>query len=276
MNLDDLDIAVIVPCHNEELTVATVVHDLAEALPHATIYVYDNNSTDQTSALAAEAGAVVRFESRKGKGNVVRRAFADIEADVYMIIDGDDTYDASAAPVLIETLLSGPYDHVVGCRVDTQHDESSYRPGHELGNKMFNTVTTLAFGEPVSDMLSGYRAFSRRYIKSFPANSEEFEIETELTIHAVNLRVPRPRCRSGSRTDRKVRSPSSTRSATASRSSACSATCCCTNARCWCATCSASSRNSSGSPWASRSSSTSCGPGWSNASPPRSSPPRWW
>ncbi len=190
MNLDDLDIAVIVPCHNEELTVATVVHDLAEALPHATIYVYDNNSTDQTSALAAEAGAVVRFESRKGKGNVVRRAFADIEADVYMIIDGDDTYDASAAPVLIETLLSGPYDHVVGCRVDTQHDESSYRPGHELGNKMFNTVTTLAFGEPVSDMLSGYRAFSRRYIKSFPANSEEFEIETELTIHAVNLRVP--------------------------------------------------------------------------------------
>jgi glycosyltransferase involved in cell wall biosynthesis len=189
MNFDDLEIAAIVPCHNEELTVGTVVHDLRKALPTATVYVYDNNSTDRTAEVAAEAGAVVRAEPRKGKGNVVRRAFADIDADVYLLIDGDDTYDALAAPLLVETLLSGPYDHVVGCRVDTQ-EESSYRPGHAWGNRMFNRVTSLAFGEPVSDMLSGYRAFSRRYIKSFPANSEEFEIETELTIHAANLRVP--------------------------------------------------------------------------------------
>ena len=189
MRLDHLEIAAIVPCHDEELTVGTVVRDLHEALPHATIYVYDNNSSDHTAKVAEEAGAVVRFESRKGKGNVVRRAFADIEADVYLMIDGDDTYAAAAAPVLVETLLSGPYDHVLGCRVDTQ-DTSSYRPGHAWGNAMFNKVTSLAFGEPVTDMLSGYRAFSRRYVKSFPANSEEFEIETELTIHAANLRVP--------------------------------------------------------------------------------------
>ncbi|GAA4814340.1 glycosyltransferase [Nocardioides caeni] len=189
MNFDELEIAAIVPCHNEELTVAAVVRDLRAALPSATIYVYDNNSTDRTAEVAAEAGAVVRSETRKGKGNVVRRAFADIEADVYLMIDGDDTYDAAAAPQLVEKLVSGPYDHVVGCRVDTQ-EESSYRPGHAWGNKMFNRVTSMAFGEPVSDMLSGYRAFSRRYIKSFPANSEEFEIETELTIHAANLRVP--------------------------------------------------------------------------------------
>lgn len=189
MQLDHLSIAAIVPCHNEELTVATVVRDLRAALPGATVYVYDNNSTDQTAKVAEEAGAVVRTESRKGKGNVVRRAFADIEADVYLMIDGDDTYDASAAPLLVKTLLSGPYDHVLGCRVDTQ-DTSSYRPGHAWGNKMFNRVTSLAFGEPVTDMLSGYRVFSRRYIKSFPADSEEFEIETELTIHAANLRVP--------------------------------------------------------------------------------------
>lgn len=189
MQLDQLEIAAIVPCHNEELTVGTVVRDLRDALPRATIYVYDNNSTDRTAQVAAEAGAVVRTESRKGKGNVVRRAFADIEADVYLMIDGDDTYDASAAPLLVKTLLAGPYDHVLGCRVETQ-DTSSYRRGHAWGNQMFNRVTSMAFGEPVSDMLSGYRAFSRRFVKSFPANSEEFEIETELTIHAATLRVP--------------------------------------------------------------------------------------
>ncbi|WP_134766579.1 glycosyltransferase [Nocardioides sp. 1609] len=189
MTLEELRIAAIVPCHNEELTVATVVGDLRKALPTAEIYVYDNNSTDRTSEVAAEAGAIVRYEKRKGKGNVVRRAFADIEADVYLMIDGDDTYDASAAPRLIETLVSGPLDHVVGVRVDTNED-GSYRPGHAMGNKVFNSLTSKLFGEPVTDMLSGYRAFSRRYIKSFPANSQEFEIETELTIHAANLRVP--------------------------------------------------------------------------------------
>lgn len=189
MTLEEFRVAVIVPCHNEELTVGTVVTDLRKALPAAEIYVYDNNSTDETSRVAAEAGAIVRTERRKGKGNVVRRAFADIEADVYLMIDGDDTYDASAAPRLIETLVSGPLDHVVGVRVDTNED-GSYRPGHAMGNTAFNKVTTLMFGEQVSDMLSGYRAFSRRFVKSFPANSQEFEIETELTIHASNLRVP--------------------------------------------------------------------------------------
>ncbi|WP_370248121.1 glycosyltransferase [Nocardioides sp.] len=182
-------VAVIVPCHNEELTVATVVTDLRTALPDAEIYVYDNNSTDRTAELAAQAGAIVRHERRKGKGNVVRRAFADVEADVYLMIDGDDTYDAAAAPLLIETLLAGPLDHVVGVRVDSSED-GSYRPGHALGNKAFNRLTTVLFGEPVTDMLSGFRAFSRRYVRSFPANSEEFEIETELTIHAAALRVP--------------------------------------------------------------------------------------
>ncbi len=189
MGIDGLRVAAIVPCHNEELTVATVVADLKSAIPHADIYVYDNNSTDATARLAAEAGAIVRVESRRGKGNVVRRAFADIEADVYLMIDGDDTYDAAAAPLLIKTLVSGPLDHVVGVRVDTSED-GSYRPGHAWGNRVFNRLTSFLFGEPVTDMFSGYRAFSRRYIKSFPANSEEFEIETELTIHAANLRVP--------------------------------------------------------------------------------------
>lgn len=190
MTLDEYRTAVIVPCYNEELTIATVVGDLRAALPHAEIYVYDNNSSDRTSQVAAEAGAIVRTETRKGKGNVVRRAFADIEADVYLMIDGDDTYDASAAPRLIEALVSGPLDHVVGCRVDTDHEDGSYRPGHAAGNKAFNRLTSAMFGEQVSDMLSGYRAFSRRFVKSFPANSYEFEIETELTIHAANLRVP--------------------------------------------------------------------------------------
>ena len=188
MDNQSLRVAVIVPCHNEELTVGTVVADLRASVPHADIYVYDNNSTDLTSKVAAEAGAIVRTESRKGKGNVVRRAFADIDADVYLMIDGDDTYDASAAPLLIKTLVSGPLDHVVGVRVDTNED--GYRPGHELGNRIFNRMTSALFGEPVTDMFSGYRAFSRRYVKSFPANSEEFEIETELTIHAAALRVP--------------------------------------------------------------------------------------
>ena len=188
MTNDGLRVAVIVPCHNEELTVGTVVGDLKRAVPHAEVYVYDNNSTDHTAKVAAGAGAIVRTEPRKGKGNVVRRAFADIEADVYLMIDGDDTYDAAAAPLLIETLVSGPLDHVVGVRVDTNED--GYRPGHAFGNRLFNRLTSFLFGEPVTDMFSGYRAFSRRYIKSFPANSEEFEIETELTIHAANLRVP--------------------------------------------------------------------------------------
>lgn len=185
----DLEIAAIVPCYNEEVAIAKVVTDLKAAVEGITVYVYDNNSTDRTAEVAAEAGAIVRFEARKGKGNVVRRAFADIDADIYLMIDGDDTYDASAAPLMIETLLSGPYDHVLGCRTDDK-DDSAYRPGHAAGNKMFNNLVGRLFGETVTDMLSGYRVFSRRFVKSFPALSREFEIETELTVHAVNLRVP--------------------------------------------------------------------------------------
>lgn len=182
-------IAAIVPCYNEELTIRQVVEDLRASLPTATIYVYDNNSSDETSRVAAEAGAVVRLERRKGKGNVVRRAFADIDADVYLLIDGDDTYDASAAPEMVETLLAGPYDHILGCRKDDPAS-TAYRPGHAQGNRMFNSVVGRLFGERVTDMLSGYRVFSRRFVKSFPALSQGFEIETELTVHSMALRVP--------------------------------------------------------------------------------------
>lgn len=183
-----VSIAAIVPCHNEEAAVGAVVRDLQAAVPGMAIYVYDNRSTDDTVAVAQAAGAIVRREEVKGKGNVVRRAFADIEADVYLLIDGDDTYDASAAPRMIQTLLSGPYDHILGVRKQTT--ESAYRPGHSTGNKMFNMLVGRVFGTPVSDMLSGYRIFSRRFVKSFPAVSREFEIETELTVHSMSLRVP--------------------------------------------------------------------------------------
>lgn len=186
---EGLNIAAIVPCYNEEVAVPKVVRDLLAAVEGITVYVYDNNSSDRTAQVAAAAGAVVRTEPRKGKGNVVRRAFADIDADVYLLIDGDDTYDAAAAPLLIDSLLSGPYDHVLGVRTEDS-DESAYRPGHAAGNRMFNRLIGTLFGEPVSDMLSGYRVFSRRFVKSFPALSREFEIETELTVHAVNLRIP--------------------------------------------------------------------------------------
>ena len=185
-----LDVVAIVPCYNEEIAVAKVVTDLRAAVPGIVVYVYDNNSSDRTAEVAKAAGAIVRTEHRKGKGNVVRRAFADIDADVYLLIDGDDTYDAAAAPTLIETLLSGPYDHVLGTRTEAPTDASAYRPGHAAGNAAFNRLITALFGEPVTDMLSGYRVFLRRFVKSFPALSREFEIETELTVHAVNLRIP--------------------------------------------------------------------------------------
>lgn len=190
MDSSDLRIAAVVPCHNEEASVAKVVADLQAAVPGIVVYVYDNLSTDATSERAREAGAIVRRENVKGKGNVVRRAFADIEADIYLMIDGDDTYDASAAPLMIKTLLDGPYDHVLGVR---RQDESgtAYRAGHETGNKVLNGVVGKVFGENVEDMLSGYRVFSRRFVKSFPAVSREFEIETELTVHSLHLRVPR-------------------------------------------------------------------------------------
>jgi hypothetical protein len=181
-------LAAIVPCHNEEVAIGNVVRDLLTAVPDMTVYVYDNRSTDRTADVAREAGAIVRVETMKGKGNVVRRAFADIDADVYLLVDGDDTYDASAAPAMIRALLAGPYDHVLGIRAP--EEDGAYREGHERGNRILNRIVGGIFGSNVGDMLSGYRVFSRRFVKSFPAVSREFEIETELTVHCLALRVP--------------------------------------------------------------------------------------
>jgi glycosyltransferase involved in cell wall biosynthesis len=181
-------VAVIVPCYNEAAAVRKVVTEVRDSLPTAHIYVYDNNSTDDTAAIAAAAGATVRHVARRGKGNVIRRAFADIEAKVYLLIDGDDTYEAARAAELVDVLLAGPYDHVVGVR--RHADAAAYRPGHTLGNRMLTGAVGALFGRDITDMLSGYRAFSRRYVKSFPALAQEFEIETELTIHTLHLRVP--------------------------------------------------------------------------------------
>ncbi|HEY5853996.1 MAG TPA: glycosyltransferase family 2 protein [Aldersonia sp.] len=189
MDTAELRIAAVVPCHNEEAAVAKVVGDLKAAVPDIVVYVYDNLSTDRTVERALSAGAIVRRESVKGKGNVVRRAFADIDADVYVMIDGDDTYDAAAAPLMIKTLLVGPYDHILGVRKQ-EAGTDAYRAGHEIGNRVLNRVVEYVFGENVTDMLSGYRVFSRRFVKSFPAVSREFEIETELTVHSLSLRVP--------------------------------------------------------------------------------------
>jgi len=181
-------IAVLVPCYNEEAAIATVVHDFRASLPAATIYVYDNNSKDETVARAREAGAVVRTEKRQGKGNVVRRMFADIEADVYVLVDGDDTYDAAAAPALIAKLVEDGFDIVSGQRVAT--GQSAYRPGHVLGNRMLTGLTATMFRVELHDLLTGYRIMSRRFVKSFPFTAEGFGIETELTVHAVRLLMP--------------------------------------------------------------------------------------
>ena len=189
-------IAAIVPCCNEEAAVGKVVCDFKRAVPNITVYVYDNNSTDRTAVVAAEAGAIVRTERRRGKGNVVRRAFADIDADIYVLVDGDDTYDAAAAPAMIAALQDGPLDHVLGIR-RVAAGKSAYRPGHEAGNRLFNRLVGFLFGEAVTDMLSGYRVLSRRFVKSFPALSREFEIETELTVHTMRLRVPQTEIRVG-------------------------------------------------------------------------------
>jgi glycosyltransferase involved in cell wall biosynthesis len=180
--------AVLVPCYNEAETVATVVRDFRKALPDAVIYVYDNNSTDATAEIALKAGAVVRREKNKGKGNVVRRMFSDIDADIYVMVDGDATYNAAAAPALIEELLSGPHDMVNCARVADSSD--AYRAGHVLGNKLLTGLVRFIFGTATTDMLSGYKAFSRRFVKSFPTMSRGFEIETELIVHALELRVP--------------------------------------------------------------------------------------
>jgi glycosyltransferase involved in cell wall biosynthesis len=181
----DRRIAVLVPCYNEELTIGNVVRSFRTELPEATVYVYDNNSVDQTIAVATAAGAVCRTEPQQGKGNVVRRMFSDIEADVYVIVDGDDTYDATSVKRLIEPVLYQQADMVNAVRVAT--GKEAYRPGHRFGNVMLTGVLSRTFGNRCTDMLSGYRAMSRRFVKSFPALSEGFEIETEITVHALEL-----------------------------------------------------------------------------------------
>jgi hypothetical protein len=181
-------VAVLVPCYNEEAAIAAVVSDFRRALPEAIIYVYDNNSTDRTVEIARAAGAVVRCEPLQGKGNVVRRMFADIEADIYVLVDGDDTYDAASAPALVGGLLSRQLDMVNGARVTGI--EAAYRPGHRFGNVLLTSLVARIFGNRIGDMLSGYRVLSRRFVKSFPALSSGFEIETELTVHALELQLP--------------------------------------------------------------------------------------
>jgi glycosyltransferase involved in cell wall biosynthesis len=182
-----LRIAVLVPCLNEEAAIGKVVRDFKESLPTAKIYVYDNNSTDRTAEVARAAGAIVRHERRPGKGSVVRRMFQDIEADLYVMVDGDDTYDASVAPKLVAQALQDRLDMVVGRRVETHAD--AYRGGHRLGNAVLTGLVRKIFAAHIQDMLSGYRVFSRRFVKSFPSLSREFEIETELTVHAMQMRM---------------------------------------------------------------------------------------
>jgi glycosyltransferase involved in cell wall biosynthesis len=183
-----LAVAVLVPCHNEAATIAQVVRDFRVHLPGATIYVYDNNSTDDTAQIARTAGANVRHEHLQGKGNVVRRMFADIEADIFLLVDGDGTYDISSAPRLIEALSIDRLDMVNCARIPVT--DSAYRPGHAWGNKLLTSLVAWIFGKRVGDILSGYRAMSRRFVKSFPALSSGFETETELTVHALEMRVP--------------------------------------------------------------------------------------
>jgi hypothetical protein len=186
-DLGGLDIAVLIPCYNEEVAVPQVVRDFRRALPTARIYVYDNASTDRTAEVAAQAGALVGHEPFPGKGNVMRRMFSDIEADVYVLVDGDDTYDAQAAPALVRALLDNQLDMVNGARVTTIKE--AYRFGHRFGNRLLTGLVQVIFGKQFDDMLSGYRVFSRRFVKSFPAISSGFEIETELTVHALELRM---------------------------------------------------------------------------------------
>jgi glycosyltransferase involved in cell wall biosynthesis len=181
-------IAVLVPCFNEETAVASVIADFRKALPSAEIFIYDNNSSDRTAAVAREAGASVRNERRQGKGHVVRRMFADVDADIYVLVDGDATYDAASAPHMIETLRSDHLDMVVGLRVD--QTQAAYRLGHRTGNRLLTGFLSAVFGQAFKDILSGYRVFSRRFVKSFPVLSDGFEIETELSVHALELALP--------------------------------------------------------------------------------------
>lgn len=181
-------IAVLLPCYNEETTIVSTIRDFHAALPHATIYVYDNNSRDGSAVRAREAGAIVRTERMQGKGHVVRRMFADIDADIYVLADGDATYDASAAMQMVAMLRDQQLDMVVGAR--RWQVDANYRRGHRFGNWLLTSILDRIFGSSFTDILSGYRVFSRRFVKSFPALSQGFEIETEISIHALELRMP--------------------------------------------------------------------------------------
>ena len=181
-------IAVLIPCFNEGVAIGSVLEGFRASFPDARLYVYDNNSSDRTAEIAAAAGAIVRREPLQGKGNVVRRMFADVEADVYVLVDGDGTYDPASAPSMVDLLLAQSLDMVTGVRVTTE--DAAYRPGHRLGNVVLTGLVGSIFGRGVSDMLSGYRAFSRRFVKSFPALASGFETETEFTVHALELRMP--------------------------------------------------------------------------------------
>jgi glycosyltransferase involved in cell wall biosynthesis len=185
---DGLRIAVLLPCYNEEAAIAQTIAGFRAALPDADIYVYDNNSADRTTEVAAAAGAIVRQERMQGKGNVVRRMFADVEADIYVMADGDATYDAAAAPQLVAKLLDEQLDMVVGAR--KSEVEEAYRLGHRLGNRLFTGLLSRLFGRTFTDIFSGYRIFSRRFVKSFPALSAGFETETEISVHALELAMP--------------------------------------------------------------------------------------
>lgn len=182
------NIAILVPCYNEAATIEKVVKDCRQYIPTATVYVYDNNSTDETKEIAQKAGAIVRRECKQGKGNVVRRMFADVDADIYVMIDGDATYDVSAIPQMIEKLCSENLDMVVGCRKETEQE--CYRSGHRWGNRLLTDIVSFFLGGKLKDMLSGLRVFSKRFVKTFPARSEGFEIETELTIYAISRKLP--------------------------------------------------------------------------------------
>lgn len=187
-----LSIAVLIPCYNESMTIASVIANFKKFLPAAKIYVYDNNSADNTAEIARSSGTIVRCVTKKGKGNVIHRMFADIDADIYILVDGDNTYDASRAPELIQTLIDGELDMVIGSRIESGNEDTHavYRLGHRFGNSLFSKLIAWLFGKQFKDVFSGYRVFSRRFVKSFPASSREFEIETELTIHSLELRLP--------------------------------------------------------------------------------------
>jgi glycosyltransferase involved in cell wall biosynthesis len=188
VEIRELRVAVVIPCYNEEAAIAQTVAGFRAALPDAEIYIYDNNSTDRTREVAAAAGAVVRTERMQGKGHVVRRMFADVEADIYVMADGDATYDAAAAPDLVRKLLDEQLDMVVGAR--RSEVDAAYRRGHSLGNRLFTGLLSSLFGRSFSDIFSGYRVFSRRFAKSFPALSRGFETETEISVHALELAMP--------------------------------------------------------------------------------------